>query len=316
MKALSEYLSQTGTLKSDTIMGWIVMISFEGKTTDRSTLVREMNNNGFDGASVPPGLKQPEAFRWAARNMSKHSVRVGDNTYTTLIRDNRAKGEISKHIVLEEANELTGNLSYEPFAEVSYHLATDSMATRLTATTQHLYQEVQDLCVATQNQLLTLTGAATGQLDYARTRKVITGIIGFPLGGVQLRRSVYYVPNRRRDKLDSLINLAGQLSTVNLQLVPLVDIQVQRDMVIEAFREEATDNYLYLIERAKEIVSDKKAGKSPRVSTAKKLLEEYKRMTLLNREHIEDLQIDISTIRSTAESAKTAIEAAVAAVTT
>lgn len=266
-----KYLDATGSLGTDTLLGWVVMWSvedFDPGITHRA-LEKLFEDLDLNKSLMPGSPKKLDAFRKATTEFKREIEQPDGTVASYFARDVKSAGEfIQRHIVREIRDPRTRELTYTKAIECVFYKPTqqgpkrlvnaDSARVRYNAWPQGYPKSERHVVDQMVDDLRNRQAVLETHVDSQRIRAVIRDYIKY-LDAVQLKSSVYFIPKDNADELQRLLEFTRALpGRCRMHLVPLVDLDDMREMVIEAFQEESTAGFNRIVEACAEIKNSPK----------------------------------------------------------
>ena len=309
---LRTYLTDTGELPTDAVIGYIVMFTINDTPIKRETLEQQFATIGLNPDLLPPEINPLDAFKKATAE-AKDTYPLLGNTAKVLCREVDAdKDTVVRQITREIQDRSQRVLTYDKVIDCVFYRPTTSggkvtkgservrIQKAATGPTPEEQADVQRIAMEIQERYTRYYQ----HLDGNKLRGVIRNYLGF-LNSIPLRDAVYFVHSSRTDELAKLRTLVdGFGNGCFMQAFPLVDLPNERKMVVDAFQREAS-------QKLTDIVADIHKLKSTRqqitASAYAKVKERYDTVMSQAQEYLRTLDITQDTTASAAEIALDAI---------
>lgn len=251
-KAKSEfrkYLDKAGELPRDVLLGHIVMFTINDGQYDRTEVDRWFDELQLDPQFVPEQGKAIDAYKKATSEANGSGYPLSDgNTAEVLVRDVSAgKDTVIRHLIREVKDPKAKRLAYNKIAEAIFYRPTvrngkvEAGTERFRLTIDHptLLPNERAPMDAVVEQVSAAYDRYCNYMDGMKVRAMVRDYV-LHLNGIALKAGVYFVHVSRVDELERLATLVDRLGNgCMMHLMPMVDLDTQRDMVVEAFQAEA-----------------------------------------------------------------------------
>jgi hypothetical protein len=248
------HMNEHGELPRDALLGHIVMYSVSDGEYDRDHCANEFSRLMLDAAYLPHAGRAIDAFRKATTKMDdfEYTLPNGDTAHV-LVRDvANDKAQVVRHMIREVKDTHNRRLAYDQIGECKFWRPTTAGGTTVAGSERvnfnlldsALVPNERPLAEAMAHKMAALYERYARSMDDMKVRAMFRDYVS-ALNAVQLRSGVYFVHVSRFDDLANLQQLAVSMSaqagvTCRMDLIPMVDLVAQRELVIEAFQEEAT----------------------------------------------------------------------------
>lgn len=247
-----EYLDQTGELPSEILLGRIVMYNVRDEHIKRRDVIAAMSANGLDLSLAPPEIRIVDAYRKATTSLDKMNWKhPDDNTKTTtlLVRELGSTPESVTRNVVREIRQENRRLSYDIVATMTFKRIPQQNTGDLSITLDSSKTGFdQERILSELNRVAELFDTLTECIDGNTIRRLLRNYMT-KLNAVELRRGVYFVHEKHADVLPKL---AG-IPTARISIIPLVNVEDQKEIIEEAFIEETQENLISLITTVKNL---------------------------------------------------------------
>lgn len=267
MSELSEYLEATGELPEDCILGWLVVwsvIDYEpGITPERAKeLFAELQLNP---AYIPPVPKKIDAFRKATSNITREHETPDGKVVTFMARDvSNDSEQLERHIIREVRDGRRRVLEHTKAMQALFFKAQakpgsnrrvieGNAAMKLIPSPKGYpvdeHQLIEDMAAEIDERYRVYST----HLDAQRIRAVIRDYVR-NFDAVQVKGSLYFIDKEHTEELRRLAKFMGALpGRCRMNMIPLVDIEDARDMIIEAFVTENREAMNRIVEKCAEL---------------------------------------------------------------
>lgn len=248
---LRSYIESTGRLPEDSLLGYIAFSTGVDAEHDRDVLMDSFKELKLDTRLVPPTSRAVDAFKKAIRKHQGFGYALRDDLdATVMIRevDSQNPREIDMRVIMREAK-VRGRpkIGWEAVGEVKLFRSPRQPGTSRVNDDGARFSWAlgQDLTEHEHKQLTQLSGMV--HADYERFRSSLDGskiramnlnYFRGPLQSVQLKESVHFIPVTHADELHRFAQAVNRLSGCSVSLIPIVDLEDQRDYILGAFQED------------------------------------------------------------------------------
>jgi len=252
--SLRAALDEAKAVPRDALLGHIVMYSVSDGEYDRDHCAAEFTRLMLDAAYLPHQGRNIDAFRKATSKMDDFEYKLpnGDVAHI-LVRDvANDKNQVVRHLVREVKDANQRRLAYNQIGDCTFWRPSTSGGITQPGTERVRFHINASMLIDTElpgatamvNKIQSLYERYARSMDDMKVRGMFRDYVS-GLNAVQLRSGVYFVHVSRYDDLLNLQQLAESMSkqsgvTCRMDLIPMVDLESQRELVIEAFQEEAT----------------------------------------------------------------------------
>lgn len=263
-----KYLDQSGTLPDDCVLGWIVIYQVRDAEYDRSLMEQAFDDLQMNSAFLPAPNNPLHAFQKATSsvNDTDYALPHGEIGHV-LVRDQRDDKEmVIRQLTREIRDPRRGHLGYSKIGECVFYRP----VTRA-GTVQYGTERVRltvDNAMLTPDERPALDGVIQTMndqyirhrdfMDAMKYRAVIRQYLLF-LNALKVKDGFYFVHANRADELNKLRTLVERMGGGStLWSMPLVNLDAQRDMVIEAYEREAEESLQDVIAQIQHVRSTRK----------------------------------------------------------
>jgi|GEM_PF-6286840 len=261
MSALSKYLTSSGRLPEDALLGYIALSTGADGEHDRDALIEAFRQNDLEHVRVPDTTGAVNAFKKATGGRNEKYQFPLSAQVTAVIRLEEVSvlnPEVIARQVMRHKRDDGGHrlTDWERLGEIQLHRPVrrngiiDEESARgpfwkIAPDSSELERErLKPFLARIKNDYTRYREA----LDGAKVRSMILDHLRNALESVQLKPSVHFVPIAHADELHRFSRAISTLEGCHIDLVPLVDLADQRDRLVLAFREENDRDILDLIE--------------------------------------------------------------------
>lgn len=316
--SLQSYLDDAGNLPRDVLLGHVVMYSVGDGEYDRDAVVKWYAELDLNPAHIPMQNRAVDAYKKATSKLDDYEYQTPDgNTAHVLIRDvSNDKNQVVRHLIREVTNNKQRRLAYAQVGEAVFYRPTTSQGKvvpgtermRITLDASTFQPHERDLVVDVAHKIEHYYERYLGSMDDMKVRAMLRDYVS-SLNAVQLRSGVYFVHVSRQDDLMKLQELARRMATQAgtkcfVWLMPLVDLEEQREMVIEAFQTEAEKSLNGITAK---ISSLREARKTISADAYAKIKDEYDQLMKQAVEYTRTLDINQDRTAGAAEVALTSL---------
>lgn len=251
MSDFRKYLDEAGELPADVILGRIVMFTITDTPTRRDDLSDIFDRHNLNPSMLPGEIRAVDAYKKATSDANGTTYPLLDgNTATILCRDVSSNSEsIVRHLVREIRDSRRRQLAHERVAEAVFYrprpgsgglVQRGSERFNVIIDPTHCQDDdershVESVC----DQVKTDYDLYTHFLDGNKLRATVRGYLKY-LNAIELKGGVYFVHSNRTDELLRLGAAVAEIAGCRMNLIPLIDLDNEREMVVEAFQREAS----------------------------------------------------------------------------
>lgn len=271
MSDLRDYLESTGELPEDCILGWLVVWSVidcdPGITPEfAKDMFTELELNP---AFIPPVPKKIDAFRKATSTIKRELTLDNGKIITFLARDVLTDDVmVERHIIREERDGKRRVLGHTKAAEAVFYkqrpakgskrrVTEGSEAVRLNRCPKGYPAGEQDVIDDVLAEIQENYNTFTTHLDSQRIRSVIREYVR-SLEAVTVKGGLYYVDKEHTEELRRLAEFMAKLpGRCRMNMLPLVDIEDSKAMIVEAFMTETVDEMNRITHKCAELLTNR-----------------------------------------------------------
>jgi hypothetical protein len=244
---VKKYLTSTGRLPEDALLGYIAFTLGADGEHDRDKLVAEFTRRGLDSDYVPRLSRAVDAFKKAIRSQQEFRYPMSAATQARVLFrevDSPNPNEVSlRALMREERTDTLSRLAYDKVGEVKLFHGPRRNGTVDDSGARFAWSLAKDLN-SDERAHLTRLGVLIKadytrhmtSLDGIRIRAMILSFMRNELQAVPWKASVHFVPITGIDKLREFSAAISTLKGCTVDLVPLVDLIDQREHVLEALQ--------------------------------------------------------------------------------
>lgn len=305
MSDLRDYLDAVDELPDEVTIGRVVMFTITDEQVKREDLISWFAELGLNPQFLPREIKPVDAFKKATSQIDEHEYARADGTRGILLTRpvTTDREMVCRFIVREIRNTGRRRLDHHKAIEATFYKGTKvggkirpgSERIRLTRVVDNLDpSELSDIDTAIA-KITDLYDRYVNFLDGQKIRAVIRDYLKY-LNAIEIKGGVYFVHKNRVDELTKLVEVVNRLGGgCRAYQIPLVDMENERKMVVEAFEREAEDALNELVRRITHVRQTR--GKVTPAAYAK-LKDEYD--TVLNRAMEYQRTLNLSQVRTAA----------------
>lgn len=273
-----EYLDENQSLPADCILGNIAWFGVEDGFYDATWIEQQFTVLGLNPDMLPARNNPINSFEKAVKVIDKvkYAGDQPDQCKELLVREaSRSKEMVTMHVIREVKDASQKVLSYGKVGEVIFYKPTyrgkktvpgsERVRTRVEP---GLPQAEHDLLTDLFGKFDTQYVAFRDYVDGPKVRQIIRDYLGY-LNAVMMKPSVYFVHNSRGPELASLQTFTrsitsvpspvdGSVSSCTMALLPLADLKVLREEVVEAFQQEAEKELAEVVKEIAHVRSTRK----------------------------------------------------------
>lgn len=251
MSDFRTYLDEAGELPADVILGRIVMFTITDTPTRSDDLAKIFDAHNLNPGLLPGDIRAVDAYKKATSDATGVEYGVQDgNTATILSRDVAANSElICRHIVREVRDSRRRQLSHDKVAEAIFYRPRPGAGGLVVRGTERLNividgTHLQDDAERTNVEKVCEDIKARYDLyahflDGNKLRATVRTYLKY-LNAIELKGGVYFVHSNRTDELLRLGAAVAEIQGCRMNMIPLVDLENERQMVVDAFQREAS----------------------------------------------------------------------------
>lgn len=248
MTDLHSYLATSGQLPADALLGHIVMFTVHRGEFHLTDITATATALGLSAKPLPSLGRPVDAFKKATHEADdfEYQLPTGDVAHV-LVRDVETTREmVTRHLVREIRDSKRRRLAYSKVGDAVFYKPVVRGGTTVDGTERFRldvdHASLVDGERACMDGLLARISEAyrvhRDSIDDMKVRAMVRDYLRI-FQAVQLKPSVYFIPIAQVDNLRLLQELVTSLpNKCVIRLIPLIDVEEQRDMVVEAFETE------------------------------------------------------------------------------
>ncbi len=305
--ALRDYLDKSGGLPADALLGRIVLFTIADQQTERDDLVKWFDELGLNHALLPAEIKPVDAFKKATSEAKEEYLLSTGRTAAVLCREVTSDSEqIIRQITREIKDGKRRRLGYSKAIECVFYRARPGQGGKLARGTERLRITIDADGISAEERpkMQEIAQGITARyerysrfLDGNKMRAVVREYLKY-LNAIEIKGGVYFVHANRQAELDSLRTLVDRLSGCSMQTIPLVDLENERQMIVDAFQREASQR---LDEIVRDISELRASRKNITADAYAKIRARYDRVMDQANEYLRTLDISQDSTASAAE---------------
>lgn len=246
---VKKYLDQAGDLPADVLLGHLVLFRITDGDYNRDDIDAWFTELRLNPGFVPVPGKAIDAYKKATSQGDDFDYDLPDGTVAhVLVRDVVADSKVvTRHLVREIRDAKRRRLAYGPIGEATFFRPKTSNGIVIPGSERFLLnvdhtQLVADERGPMQSLVDKISGSYDRFLAYCdgdKARAMVRDYVKY-LNGAMLKDGIYFVHITRKDELDRLSEVVSRLGNgCRMDTIPLVNLEREKDMVVEAFQAEA-----------------------------------------------------------------------------
>lgn len=271
MTAVDTYKTQAQNVSDEAILGQLIWFTISGADVNLNQAKQEVTNLNLSDQTLRTTIRPVDAFKKAANDIEKKFPRHDDGIQSSfLVRSVGQDSETShRHVILERAIVKQGKkrkLVYDAVAELVFNRGNKhDDGTYSGYSIDVTRKNPPGVTFTTQEQewLDAMVGGLKGRFQHNLTHLDSHAIRTFVreylymLGGICVKPSggVYFVQQVHKDELNRLWTFVDNIGS-SFHMLPLLDLEEQRDMLLEAFEDETIGEVERLSSELSKILSD------------------------------------------------------------
>jgi hypothetical protein len=253
MSTLSKYLDDTGHLPADVVLGRVVMVTITDEPVAHADVSKWFMQNHLNSSFLPPPIKAVNAFKKATTQVDGEKYDLGGGlTASVLTRDVSSTDDfICRHIVREVKDSANRRLAFDKTIECYFYRAKNGVAGterfRMTIDNDPLRPGERDRMDGLIKDIQARYNRYVNYLDGQALRAIVRNYLKF-LNGIEIQGGTYFVHSSRNNELQALkrvVELMG--GGCRMHLIPLVNLDSERQMVIDAFQRDASSALMDIV---------------------------------------------------------------------
>lgn len=270
---IAEYNAAAAAVPEEALLGSLVWYTISEVDINYEAALQELKSRGLDTSMLKP-IRPVDAYRLATKEI-EHSFPARDGVKLNIMV--RSVGHdpdtAYRQIVCERVSTKAGErrrLIYDPSADLIYHRGRRDEQNKVYGDKVEVIHRMpptlaKDMTEEQRTWLTDRLNALPGRFQHLKTHlgshKVRNFVRGYlsSLGAVAVRESggVYFVHQSRKDQLEDLGSWIHSIGSA-FHSTPLLDLVNQRQMLAQAFEEEAIREVEKLTKQIDEILDDQK----------------------------------------------------------
>lgn len=311
-----KYLDQAGSLPADVVLGWIVVYQVRDAQYDRATLEQTFDELGMNPGLIPAPNNPLHAYMKATSSVDDVDYKLPhDQVAHVLVRDQMEDKEVVvRQLTREIRDTKRGRLGYAKIGEAAFYRPVSrggkveygTERIRLTVDNSALTADERPVLQGVLDKIASEYDRHVNYMDAMKYRAVIRDYL-LHLNALKIKDGFYFVHNNRGDELEKLRTLVERLGGGSTMfLLPLVDLDTQRDMVVQAFQAEAEEA---LNDIVKQVAHVRGTRKSVTPQAYAKIKKEYEQAINRSKEYGRTLKVSATTTAAAEELALEALAA-------
>lgn len=308
------YLNKTGELPDDVILGYISLTRITDEPIRRDDLVKWFDDQNLNPGLLPPPIRAVDAYRKATSDAEDFTYTTYDGlTATILTRDVAITKEmICRHLIREIRDADHRLLVFNKVGEAVFYYAS-SVNGKVQPGTERFRLVIDDAGLVTDErphvealikQIETDYDRYVNYLDGQKLRAVVRQYQLY-LNAIELKGGVYFIHSNRADELRRLQTVVSMFGGgCRMNLIPLIDLDDERQMVVEAFQREAAESLNNIVVEITQLRANRKKV-TPNAYA--KIREKYDTVMNQANEYLRTLGISQDTTAAAAEVALDAL---------
>lgn len=247
-----KYMDSVGELPPDVILGWVVIFRINDANYDRTVMEAAFDDLGLNPAFMPAPNNPLHAYMKATSSVNDTDYALPHNEVAhVLVRDQREDKEmVIRQLTREIRDPKRGRLGYSKVGEAVFYrpvtrggqVQYGTERFRLTIDNAMLTKDERPALQAVVDKMNEAYVRHRDFMDAMKYRAVVRGYLGF-LNALKIKDGFYFVHSNRSDELEKLRALVERMGGGStLWTMPLVDLGAQKQMVIEAYEQEAEES--------------------------------------------------------------------------
>lgn len=310
------YMDQTQALPADVVLGWIVIYQIRDANYDRSVLEQTFDMLGMNPDLIPAPNNPLHAYMKATSAVNDTDYRLPHNEIAhVLVRDQMEdKEQVVRQLTREIRDPRRGKLGYAKIGECAFYrpksqggkVQYGSERIRLTVDNAALTPDERPVLQSVLDKIASEYDRHVNFMDAMKYRAVVRDYL-LHLNALKIKDGFYFVHSNRGDELDKLRTLVDRLGGGSiLFMLPLVDLDSQRDMVVQAYQQEAEEA---LADIVKAVAHVRGTRKSVTPTAYAKIKGDYEQAINRSKEYGRTLKVSAVTTAAAEELALEALAA-------
>jgi hypothetical protein len=244
--ALSGILNEHGQLPREALLGTLAIFTITDEQFSLPELTATWAQHNLPESLLPVPARPHDAFLKATSEVDDYEYRLDANRVAhVLVRDLVSDAEV---VVRQLTREIRDNearkLDYGNVGTATFFRPHNGQGHRFTIRPEkrNLAEGEREAMNALLEEITRKYDRYCNYMDSAKVRMMVRGMLA-ELRALQIKPSIYFVHASRMDELEKLQDVVNSLGGgCSMQLIPMVDLASQRDIIVEAFRNEAVAN--------------------------------------------------------------------------
>lgn len=311
-----KYMEQAGELPADVVLGWIVIYQVRDANYDRSMLEQTFDELGMNPGLIPAPNNPLHAYMKATSSVNDIDYALPRDQHAhVLVRDQMEDKEVVVRQLTREIRDIKrGRLGYAKIGECAFYRPVSrngkvdygTERIRLTVDNSALTNHERPVLQKVLDKIANEYDRHINYMDAMKYRAVIRDYL-LHLNALKIKDGFYFVHNNRGDELSKLRTLVERLGGGSTMFVlPLVDLDSQRDMVVQAYLAEAEEA---LNDIVKQVMHVRGTRKSVTPAAYAKIKREYEQVINRSKEYGRTLKVSATTTAAAEELALEALAA-------
>lgn len=285
MTELSDYLKSVTELPDDVLLGRIVMFTITDNPIEHADITSWFASLGLNPRFIPPKNRPIDSFKKATSEVDKWEYGLPkENTGILLTRKVTTDQEmVCRYVVREVRDSARRRLTHSKVIEAVFYkgvvrsgkVQAGSERIRIQRDDNGLDPiEIPDVDKAIQH-IVDRYEYHNKYVDGQKIRAIVRTYLRH-LNAIEIKGGVYFIHKSRTQELNKLCEFVNRCGPgCRMDQIPLVDMDNERDMIVEAFQREAEESLTDLV---KEIVHVKSTRQSITPKSYASLKQKYDRV--------------------------------------
>lgn len=308
MSALNKYLTSTGDLPDDVVLGRIVFVTITDEGISHADLTQWFDELALNKDMLPPTIKAIDAFA-KATSEAKEKYTLSENREAVVLCRNLANTAeyVKRQITREIRDNRRRKLDYAPAITATFYRGNNTKARlALTLHSNNLEPQERDHMETILDGIQVRFDRYYELHDGNKLRAVVRNYLRGPLNAIEIKGGVYFVHASRDDELGRLTELVSRFGGgCRMHAIPIVNIEAEREFVANAFQQQASQS---LADITKEIKDLQSAGKKVTAATWDKYNDRLQALLASAQEHLVTLEVSQDLTAAAAEVAHNALQ--------
>jgi len=249
MSDLRDYLSQVTELPEDVLLGRIVMFTVTDQPVSRADMERWFIELNLNAQYLPPPIRAIDAFKKATTDVDGVEYDMPNSTKGILLnRPVTTDHEMVVRFVVREVRDAARRkLGHDTAIEAVFYKATvhngkvqpGTERIRLTKMSTNLDPSEEPHIDQAIDRIRAQYDRYYKYMDGQKIRATIRAYLKY-LNAIEIKGGVYFVHKNRTDELMRLREMVNRCGGgCRMDQIPIIDLDNERQIVIEAFQREA-----------------------------------------------------------------------------